>query len=82
MMGFLDDAKDKAESLREQAAKVAKEHGDKIKQGLEKAEDAVEDRLSPEQRQQAGAVFDKASDMVEDLADDDPADRPEGQAGS
>lgn len=76
-MGFLDDAKDKAQSLREKAERVAEEHSDTIKQGLEKAEDAIGDRLSPERREQAGELFDKAGEMVDRIADDEPADQPE-----
>lgn len=79
-MGFLDDAKDKAEALQEQAEDVAQSHGDKIKQGLEQAEGMIADKLPEDKRDQAGAIVDKAKEMVDRL--DDQEDDPAGGAAS
>lgn len=79
-MGFLDDARDKAEGLQEQAEDVAQTHGDKIKEGLDKAEDVIAERLPEDKRDQAGAIVDKAKEMVDRL--DDGEDDPVGGAAS
>lgn len=79
-MGFLDDARDKAEELHRQAEDVADAHGDKIKEGLDQAEELIADKLPADRRDQAGAVIDKAKEMVERLGDGD--DDPVGGAAS
>lgn len=80
-MGFLDDAKDKAEALQKQAEDLAQSHGDKVKQGLDQAEGMIADKLPADKRDQAGSIIDKAKEMVDRL-DDGEDDDPVGGAAS
>ena len=57
-MGFLDKAKD-----------LAGEHSDLVKQGIEKAEDAVDSATKGKYSSQIDSAGDKAADYVETLDD-------------
>lgn len=59
-MGFLDDAKKKAQGLI---------HGneDKVKDGIDKAADVAETKLGDEHADKIDAAADKAKDVVDDL---------------
>lgn len=59
-MGFLDDAKNKIEGLVEG-------HGDKVKEGLDKAGDIVDDKTGGKYGDQIDGAVDKAKGAVDGL---------------
>jgi hypothetical protein len=59
-MGFLDDAKNKIEGL-------VGGHGDKVKEGLDKAGDLADDKTGGKYGDQIDGTVDKAKDAVDGL---------------
>lgn len=66
-MGMFDDLKKKADDL-------AEDHGDKIKQGIDKAADAAEAKLGPEHADKIDKAAAKAHDTVDDMARKEPGE--------
>lgn len=63
-MGFLDKAKDQAE-------KLAEDHGDKIEEGIDKAADLADEKTGGKYSDQIETGAEKAKDVVEDLGKKD-----------
>ena len=59
----LDDFADKAKDL-------AAEHGDKVKEGIDKAAEAADDKTGGKYSDHINQGADKAKDVIDDLADD------------
>lgn len=60
-MGFLDDAKDKLE-------KVVDDHGDKIREGLDKAESVIDEKTKGKYSDKIQTGTGKAKDAMDRLA--------------
>jgi hypothetical protein len=67
-MSFLDKAKQAAEQARDKAEDVAREHGDTIKRGVDKAADAADSRTGGAYRDQVERARAKAGETVDELA--------------
>jgi antitoxin protein of toxin-antitoxin system len=59
-MGKLDDMKDKAGDL-------ASEHGDKVKEGMEKAGDFVDEKTGGKHSDKIDKGVEKGQDLVDDM---------------
>ncbi|HSF26888.1 MAG TPA: antitoxin [Actinomycetes bacterium] len=67
-MGMFDEMKDKA-------AKLAREHGEKIDDAIEKAGDVVDDKTGGKHSDKIDAAQQKAREAADKLSRDNP-DRP------
>jgi hypothetical protein len=55
------------DKLKDKAADLVDEHGDKIKDGIDKAADLADDKTGGQHTDKIGAVADKAKDLVDKL---------------
>jgi ABC-type transporter Mla subunit MlaD len=60
------------ENLKDQAADLLDEHGDKIKDGIDKAAGVADDKTGGQHTERIGSVADKAKDVVDRLAGGKP----------
>ncbi|MFD5698521.1 antitoxin [Streptomyces lasiicapitis] len=67
-MGFLDQLKDKLAPVKGKAAGLARQHGGKIDQGLDKAAKAVDRRTKGKYSDKIRTGTGKAKDAVDRLA--------------
>lgn len=72
-MGFMDKAKDAMEGAKDKAQDLAREHGDKIEQGLDKASDFIQSKTPDSIDDKVQATTDKAKGLVDKLEGDDDA---------
>jgi hypothetical protein len=70
-VGLLDRFKKSAADIKDKAGDLADEHGGKIKEGLDKAGDFVDDKTGGKHSEKIDGAVDKAQDTVDDLADDE-----------
>ncbi len=68
-MGFLDKAKDLAGQAKDKVDDVADEHGDKIKTGINKAAETIDDRTKGKHSSKIESVAAKAKDKVDELGE-------------
>ena len=61
------------DKLKDKAADLVDEHGDKIKDGIDKAAGMADDKTGGQHTDKIGAVADKAKDVVDKLGSG-PAD--------
>ncbi|MFY0409820.1 antitoxin [Solicola sp. PLA-1-18] len=69
-MGFLDKYKGRGDELKAKAAELARQHGDKIDQGLDKAGDAVSRATKGKYDDKIDSATRKAKEGVDKIADD------------
>ncbi|MDO9380395.1 MAG: antitoxin [Nocardioidaceae bacterium] len=69
-MGFLDKYKGRGDELKAKAAELARQHGDKIDQGLDKASDAVSRATKGKYDDKIDSATRKAKEGVDKIADD------------
>lgn len=67
-MGFLDDIKGKAASLRDTARDLVKEHDDKIEGAIDKAADLADDKTGGKHTDRIDKAQAKAKDAVDKIA--------------
>jgi len=68
-MGLFDKAKDLAEDLRGKAGDLADEHGDRIKQGIDRAAGVVDDKTKGRRTDTIESAAQKAKGAVDRLAE-------------
>ncbi len=68
-MGFMDKAKDALGDAKEQAEKLAAEHGDKVEGAIDKAKEMVTDRTPDNIDDKVEGAADKAKDLIKGLGD-------------
>ncbi|MPZ51666.1 MAG: antitoxin [Acidimicrobiia bacterium] len=78
-MSFLDKAKDALSGAKDKVDDLADEHGDKMKDGIEKAGDFVDEKTGGKYADQVDAVQEKADEVITDLDDTPEAETPEGE---
>ena len=69
-MGLLDRFKKTAEEVKDKAEDLAGEHGGKVKEGLDKAADVVDDKTGHKHTDKIEGAVDKAKDAVDKLGGD------------
>lgn len=72
-MGFLDKLKGKSgdlDKIKTKATELAKEHGDKIDQGIDKAADLADKATKGKYSDKIDQAADKAHDAADKLEDD------------
>lgn len=69
-MGLLDKFKKTASDVKDKAEDLADEHGGKVKEGLDKAGEFVDEKTGRKHSDKIDDAVDKAHDTVDDLADD------------
>jgi hypothetical protein len=70
-VGLLDMFKKTAKDATDKAGDLAEEHGDKIKDGIEKAGDFVDDKTGNKHSDKIDDAVDETHDVVDDLADEE-----------
>ncbi len=73
-MGFIDKFKKQAPGLKDKAAELAREHGDKIDSGIDKAADLADKATKGKYSDKIDGASDKAKDAVDGLDDERPGD--------
>lgn len=68
-MGLFDKVKKAAEGAKDKAEDVAAEHGSKVKDGIDKAADAVDKKTGRKHTDKIRKGVSKAKGAVDDLAD-------------
>ena len=69
-MGFMDSLKDMFSSNKDKAQGLVSDHGDSIKDGLDKAADFADDKTGGKHSDKIGGVADKAKEGIDKLAGD------------
>ncbi|MEU7425467.1 antitoxin [Streptomyces sp. NPDC040750] len=70
-MGLLDDMKSKLGPARDKVSDLARQHGDKVQHGIDKAAKAVDERTKGKYSDKIHAGTDKAKEAVDRLAHKD-----------
>ena len=68
-MGFIDKFKQQAPGLKDKATDLAREHGEKIDSGIDKAADLADKATKGKYAEQIDGPANKAKDAVDDLED-------------
>jgi hypothetical protein len=82
MMGLLDKAKEMLSTGKDKAEDLAKEHGPKVKESIDKAADFVKEKTGGSHDGQVDDVAEKAKDGVDKLAGDDGQPGADGYNGA
>ncbi|MEO6471488.1 MAG: antitoxin [Aeromicrobium sp.] len=72
-MGFLDKLKGRSGEIKEKAADLAGQHGDKIDAGLDKAADLANKATKGKYEDKIDAATEKAKEAAEKLGEGDKA---------
>jgi hypothetical protein len=70
-VGLLDRFKKTAADVKDKAAGLAEDHGDKVKDGIDKAADFVEDKTKHKHDDKIDKGADAAKGAIDKLAGDD-----------
>ena len=79
-MGLLDKVKEVFSSNKDKAQDLVGEHGDSMKDGVDKAADFVDDKTGGKHTDKIEGVAEKAKDGIDKLAGDDKAGGGDGAA--
>jgi hypothetical protein len=79
-MGLFDTLKRAAGKARKTADDLAEQHGDKIKDGIDKAAGLAEKKLGRGEAKQVDSIAAKAKGLVDDLAKPEAGEAPKPDA--
>ncbi|EFQ83800.1 hypothetical protein HMPREF0063_10516 [Aeromicrobium marinum DSM 15272] len=75
-MGFLDKLKKRAPELKDKAADLAREHGDKIDQGIDKAAGLADKATKGKHTDTIDSAAKKAKDAADQLGEEPGGPKP------